>query len=80
MSVQDDTSEYLADLQPRQLLLEHNWPDVFATPHAPVKAGIARRIVSSAVARLPIRIHFPDGTRMGAGRDERPVDGRSSTQ
>ncbi|MEP7204278.1 MAG: class I SAM-dependent methyltransferase, partial [Ilumatobacteraceae bacterium] len=73
MSVQHDTHQHLTEQYPRATSLEDNWPDLFDTLDAPIKAAIARRIFASAVARLPLRIDFSDGTRIGAGGDNDPL-------
>ena len=73
MSVQDATQQHLPERYPRATLLEESWPDLFDTLDAPIKAAIARRILSRAVARLALRIDFPDGTRVGAGADNDPL-------
>jgi len=72
VSVQDDTRQQRGEWQAQAATLEENWPDLFDTLEAPIKAAIARRIVSRAVADLPLRIEFPDGTHLGAGGDDDP--------
>ncbi|HZX55983.1 MAG TPA: cyclopropane-fatty-acyl-phospholipid synthase family protein [Ilumatobacteraceae bacterium] len=64
MSVQDDTSQRFVERRSRA--------DLFDELDAPIKAAIARPIVARAVARLPLRIDFADGTRMGAGGGNDP--------
>ncbi len=44
-----------------------NWPGLFTPPRAPMKGAVARRVVRRAVAGLPLRVEFPDGTWIGAG-------------
>ena len=73
MSVQDDTHQHLTERHPRATLLEEDWPDLVPPLEAPIKAAIARGILSRAVARLALRIDFPDGTRVGAGADNDPL-------
>ncbi|MEO7370947.1 MAG: class I SAM-dependent methyltransferase, partial [Ilumatobacteraceae bacterium] len=46
---------------------------MFDTVESPIRAAIARRILSRAVARLPLRIEFPDGRRIGAGGPGDPL-------
>lgn len=46
------------------------WPAVAAVPSGPVaamSAAIADRLLRRAVARLPLRLVYPDGTAIGAG-------------
>ena len=69
MSVQADTHQHLTERYPRGTFLEEDCPDLFDTLHSPIRAAVARRIFVRAVARLPLRIDFPDGTRIGAGGD-----------
>jgi len=47
------------------------WPDI-ATAAGPslrpsLRAAIARTLFTSGVAKLPLRVRFPDGRMMGAG-------------
>ena len=44
-----------------------SWPGLFDAPESPFKAAIARRLMERAVARLPVRVEFPDGTWTGGG-------------
>jgi cyclopropane-fatty-acyl-phospholipid synthase len=44
-----------------------SWPGLYEAPESPIRAAIARRILRRAVARLPVRIEFPDGTWVGGG-------------
>jgi cyclopropane-fatty-acyl-phospholipid synthase len=49
------------------------WPDV-ATPAGPtVRATIARALFTAGVAKLPLRVQFPDGRLIGAGAPGDPV-------
>ena len=38
------------------------WPGLSAPPWAVLRGAIARRIIRRAVAGLPLRVQFPDGT------------------
>ena len=44
-----------------------SWPGLFDAPDSPFKAAVARRLLERAVARLPVRVEFPDGTWIGGG-------------
>jgi cyclopropane-fatty-acyl-phospholipid synthase len=46
---------------------QENCPGLFTPPRAPIKGAIARRVVLRAIAGLPVRVEFPDGTSIGAG-------------
>jgi cyclopropane-fatty-acyl-phospholipid synthase len=49
------------------------WPDV-AMPAGPtVRAAIARALFTAGVAKLPLRVQFPDGRLIGAGAPGDPV-------
>jgi cyclopropane-fatty-acyl-phospholipid synthase len=48
------------------------WPALAASPRAPVRATIARLIFEHAVARLPVRVTYPDGRVLGGGRPGSP--------
>jgi cyclopropane-fatty-acyl-phospholipid synthase len=41
------------------------WPDVAAEPAAPVRAAVAGALFRHAVAGLPVRVRYPDGTTTG---------------
>lgn len=49
------------------------WPGLAATPRAPVSAMVARLIFERAVARLPVRVSYPDGRVIGGGAAGSPV-------
>ena len=49
------------------------WPDVAAAAGSPARAAVARAVFGLAVARLPVRVHLPDGTFHGAGGPDAPV-------
>ncbi len=53
--------------------LEPNWPGLSVPPGSGARAAIARPIIRRAVAGLPLRVQFPDGTSMGAGDGADPV-------
>jgi cyclopropane-fatty-acyl-phospholipid synthase len=42
-------------------------PRLLDAPEAPFRAAIAQRLLNRAVARLPVRVEFPDGTWIGGG-------------
>jgi cyclopropane-fatty-acyl-phospholipid synthase len=44
-----------------------SWPAITATPRAPLSATIARLIFERAVARVPVRIVYPEGRVLGSG-------------
>jgi cyclopropane-fatty-acyl-phospholipid synthase len=62
-ATRDRSIEPCLGLQARQ----ENWPGLFTPPKAPMKGAIAKRVVQHAVAGLPLRVRFPDGTWVGAG-------------
>jgi cyclopropane-fatty-acyl-phospholipid synthase len=62
-ATRDRSLEPCLGLQTRQ----ENWPSLFTPPKAPMKGAIAKRVVEHAVAELPLRVQFPDGTWIGAG-------------
>ncbi|WP_433200879.1 class I SAM-dependent methyltransferase [Dactylosporangium sp. CS-047395] len=41
------------------------WPDVAAVPDARLRARIAAALLHRIVARLPLRVRYPDGTTLG---------------
>jgi cyclopropane-fatty-acyl-phospholipid synthase len=41
------------------------WPDVVRVPERPFRAAIARRLFTSAMAKLPLRVEMADGTLLG---------------
>jgi len=49
------------------------WPGLAVTPRAPVSATVARLIFERAVARLAVRVRYPDGRVIGGGSAESPV-------
>jgi len=52
------------------------WPEVASIPSGPVAAAsavVADRLLRRAVAHLPVRIIYPDGTVVGAGDASAPV-------
>jgi cyclopropane-fatty-acyl-phospholipid synthase len=49
------------------------WPDVAVAEGSPARAAVARVLFSKAVADLPVRVWFPDGRLLGAGRPDAPV-------
>ena len=49
------------------------WPDVAATAGRPVRAAIAHALFTAGVAKLPLRVRFPDGRLIGAGAPADPV-------
>lgn len=50
------------------------WPAAAAIPppRAPLRATIARVIFEHAVARVPVRVSYPDGRVLGAGPPASP--------
>jgi cyclopropane-fatty-acyl-phospholipid synthase len=42
-------------------------PGLYGVPESPFRAAIARRLLEHAVARLAVRVEFPDGTWIGGG-------------
>ena len=73
LTEQDTLATSLEDTSLEVPSLEEEWPGLFDTVDSPIRAAIARRILSRAVARLPLRIEFPNGTRIGAGGDNDPL-------
>ena len=53
-------------------IVDGAWPGLFDAPQAPIRAAIARRLMQHAVAELPLRVQFPDGTWVGAGTTADP--------
>jgi cyclopropane-fatty-acyl-phospholipid synthase len=49
------------------------WPDVASAAGRPLRASIARVLFTAGVAKLPLRVRFPDGRLIGAGTTEDPV-------
>jgi cyclopropane-fatty-acyl-phospholipid synthase len=49
------------------------WPDVATAAGRPVRAAIARALFTAGVAKLPLRVRFPDGRLIGAGAPAAPV-------
>jgi cyclopropane-fatty-acyl-phospholipid synthase len=43
------------------------WPALAASPRAPMRAVVARLIFERAVARVPVRVTYPDGRVLGGG-------------
>jgi cyclopropane-fatty-acyl-phospholipid synthase len=48
------------------------WPALAASPRAPVRAVVARLIFERAVARVPVRVTYPDGRVLGGGSPASP--------
>jgi cyclopropane-fatty-acyl-phospholipid synthase len=57
---------------PAQGIDATRWPDVAAVPHSPVRATVARRMFSSAVNRIPLRVVEPMRS-YGGGSERDPV-------
>jgi cyclopropane-fatty-acyl-phospholipid synthase len=66
------TSTHPADTTPA-LIDAGRWPDVAAAAGRPVRAAIARALFTAGVAKLPLRVRFPDGRLVGAGAPADPV-------
>jgi cyclopropane-fatty-acyl-phospholipid synthase len=49
------------------------WPDVATAGGSPVRAAIAHALFNAGVAKLPLRVRFPDGRLIGAGAPADPV-------
>jgi cyclopropane-fatty-acyl-phospholipid synthase len=49
------------------------WPDIAAATGPSVRAHIARALFSAGVAKLPLRVRFPDGKLIGGGSPAAPV-------
>src|SRR5215472_6237114 len=49
------------------------WPDVAVAVGPSGRAAIARVLFTRAVARLPLRVQFPDGHAIGPGGPGSPV-------
>jgi len=49
------------------------WPDVAAATGSSVRAHIARALFTAGVAKLPLRVRFPDGKLIGGGSPAAPV-------
>jgi cyclopropane-fatty-acyl-phospholipid synthase len=48
------------------------WPAFAISPRAPLRATMARLIFEHAVARVPVRVTYPDGRVLGGGRPGSP--------
>ena len=48
------------------------WPALAASPRAPIRAVVARLIFERAVARVPVRVTYPDGRVLGGGSPASP--------
>jgi cyclopropane-fatty-acyl-phospholipid synthase len=53
--------------------VEPSWPELSDPLRAPMRSAIARPIIRRAVAGLPLRVQFPDGTGFGAGSAADPL-------
>jgi cyclopropane-fatty-acyl-phospholipid synthase len=51
----------------------NRWPDVAAATGSSVRAHIARALFTAGVAKLPLRVRFPDGKLIGGGSAAAPV-------
>jgi cyclopropane-fatty-acyl-phospholipid synthase len=49
------------------------WPDVATAPGRSVRGAIARGLFTTGVAKLPLRVRFPDERTIGAGGPTAPV-------
>ena len=49
------------------------WPDVATVAGRPLRGAIARALFTAGVAKLPLRVRFPDGRLIGAGASADPV-------
>lgn len=56
-------------LQPTRHHPDHRWPELAAPPRSPLRAWAAERLFRSTVGRLDLTVVFPDGERIGGGRD-----------
>jgi cyclopropane-fatty-acyl-phospholipid synthase len=53
--------------------VQRDWPGLERPARAPLRGAIARAIIGRAVADLPLRVRFPDGTWIGAGDAAGPL-------
>jgi hypothetical protein len=56
---------------------EARWPGIGTAAGSPLRAAVARALFTTAVARLPLRVHLPDGRRpdgrmLGIGGPDAP--------
>jgi len=49
------------------------WPDVATVPGPSARAVIARGLFTTGVAKLPLRVRFPDERMIGAGGPDAPI-------
>ncbi|QUH05120.1 class I SAM-dependent methyltransferase [Saccharopolyspora erythraea] len=49
------------------------WDSVAAAPNSPSRARVAEALFRRAASRLPVRVVFADGTRLGAGDSGSPL-------
>ena len=52
---------------------EHRWPSLAAPKRSPLRATAARALFTQAVARLDLRVAFPDGHVIGRGDSSSPL-------
>jgi cyclopropane-fatty-acyl-phospholipid synthase len=68
-----DHSSGRPDLHPLPRPADDRWPGLADPPHTPLRASVARTLFAHAVGKLPVRVLFPDGTRLGAGGPDAPA-------
>ncbi|MDQ2812708.1 MAG: cyclopropane-fatty-acyl-phospholipid synthase family protein [Actinomycetota bacterium] len=56
-----------------RLIDADQWPDIATAAGPSLRAAIARMLFTSGVAKLPLRVRFPDGRMIGAGGPAAPV-------
>ncbi len=56
-----------------RLIDADRWPDVATAAGPSLRAAIARTLFTSGVAKLPLRVRFPDGRMIGAGAPAAPL-------
>jgi cyclopropane-fatty-acyl-phospholipid synthase len=56
-----------------QTIDAERWPDVATAPGPSARAAIARGLFTTGVAKLPLRVRFPDERTIGAGGPTAPV-------
>jgi len=49
-----------------------SWRAIATTPRAPLSATVARLIFEHAVAKVPVRVTYPDGRVLGGGPPAAP--------
>ena len=63
----------MSDVSNASDVVTDNWPGLFDVRSSLVRRTVARRIMRHATDKLPVRVEFADGDRMGGGGDDAPL-------